>query len=216
MVHDGHAKARRFFTPANADSYDSVVSFATFGRDLNWKHLILQAIEHKDYHSILELACGTGILSIVLAKTGMKVIGLDLTYEYLAKARHRMDLPLTQGTAEILPYKNELFDAIVSSYLVKYVDVKKVVEECWRVLKQNGTVVFHDFTYPTSRTMRIVWNTYFYILRRVGGFVTSWKTVFEDLDEVITLETLYDRGFKDICCKFYTAGTAAIISARKP
>lgn len=224
LVHDGHTNARKFFTRANADSYDSVVSLATFGRDINWKRLILQAIIQKDNDSILELACGTGILSIVLAKNGMNVTGLDLTYEYLAKAMRRIDLPLAQGTAEILPYRNELFDVIVSSYLIKYVDVQKVVEECWRVLKQNGTVVFHDFTYPANKMMRVVWNTYFIILRMIGGFVRSWKPVFEDLDEVIsksnwivwTQDALCERGFEDISCKYYTAGTAAIITARKP
>ncbi|HZC87992.1 MAG TPA: methyltransferase domain-containing protein, partial [Nitrososphaera sp.] len=106
LVHDGHANARKFFTRGNANSYDSVVSLATFGRDINWKRLILQAIIQKDNVYVLELACGTGILSLVLAKNGMNVTGLDLTYEYLAKARRRIDLALAQGTAEILPYRN--------------------------------------------------------------------------------------------------------------
>jgi demethylmenaquinone methyltransferase / 2-methoxy-6-polyprenyl-1,4-benzoquinol methylase len=222
LVHEGHANARRFFTQANARSYDSIVRFTTFGQDFAWKQEILQAIGR--CNSVLELACGTGILSSMLVQTGKSVTGLDLTLEYLIASKRRVQLPVAQGTAEVLPYRNESFDAIVSSYLAKYVDMQRVADECWRVLRPGGVVVFQDFTYPTSGAMRRLWNTYFYILRMAGRLVTSWKAVFEQLDDVIresdwvrqTENALSNRGFQNVSCRYHTAGTAAIVSAEKP
>jgi len=172
---------------------------------------------------VLELACGTGILSLVLAQAGKSVSGLDLTLEYLAASKNRVQLPLAQGTAEVLPYKDESFDAVVSSYLAKYVDNQRVVDECWRVLKPGGIAIFHDFAYPGG-IVRSFWNAYFGILRIAGTFVISWKDVFDHLDDVIrksdwiskTESALYKRGFQNVSCKYFTAGTAAIVSAERP
>lgn len=218
LVHEGHVSARRFFTPANAGSYGSVVRLATFGQDSAWKQKILKAVG--SHNSVLELACGTGILSSKLAGAGKNVAGIDLTFEYLRASRHKPNT--LQGTAEVLPYRSESFDAVVSSYLAKYVNVQNVVDECWRVLRPGGIAVFHDFTYPAG-FMRSLWDAHFALLRVAGNFATSWKVVFEQLDDVIknsdwvnqTTNALR-RDFQNIDCKYYTAGTAAIVSAEKP
>jgi demethylmenaquinone methyltransferase/2-methoxy-6-polyprenyl-1,4-benzoquinol methylase len=221
LVHEGHTSARRFFTPANAGSYDSVVRLATFGRDSAWKQKILKAVGSRN--SVLELACGTGVMSSMLTGAGKSVVGIDLTFEYIRASRRNLRSAIAQGTAEVLPYRNESFDAIASSYLAKYVDVQTVVNECWRVLRPGGVTVFHDFTYP-SGIMRSLWNAHFAVLRAVGRLTTSWKMVFMQLDDVIknsdwvgqTTNALHSRGFRNVDCKYYTAGTAAMVSAEKP
>ena len=93
-----------------------------------------------------------------------------------------LNVPVAQGTAEVLPYRSESFDAVVSSYLAKYVDIYEVINECWRVLRPGGVVVFHDFTYP-SNLISGLWSRYFALLRLAGRFVTSWKVVFGELDD---------------------------------
>jgi demethylmenaquinone methyltransferase/2-methoxy-6-polyprenyl-1,4-benzoquinol methylase len=222
LVHEGHARALKFFTPSNADSYDLVVRLATFGQDFAWKHEIARAIG--DCSQILELACGTGILSSMLAQGGKNVAGIDLTFEYLRTSKRKLNTSIAQGTAEILPYRSESFDGIVSSYLAKYVEIEEVIDECCRVLRPGGIIVFHDFTYPSGPISRSLWNTYFVLLRLAGRFVESWKVVFGQLDDIIrksdwvdrTTNVLKDRKFQSVNCRWYTAGTAAIVSAEKP
>lgn len=222
LVHEGHARAMRFFTPYNADSYDLVVRLATFGQDFAWKREIIRAIGDRSH--VLELACGTGILSSMLAWRGKNVAGIDLTFEYLQASKRKLNAPIAQGTAEILPYRSESFDAIVSSYLAKYVDIQEVIDECWRVLRPGGIIVFHDFTYPSGLVSRSLWNIYFALLRLAGRFVESWKVVFGQLDDTIkksdwvdqTTNVLKNRKFQSVNCRWYTAGTAAIVSAEKP
>jgi demethylmenaquinone methyltransferase/2-methoxy-6-polyprenyl-1,4-benzoquinol methylase len=220
-VHEGHVTATRFFTHSNAGSYDLMVRLATFGQDFAWKHEIIRAVGDRSY--ILELACGTGILSSMLARRDKNVAGIDLIFEYLRAAKRKLNAPIAQGTAEVLPYRSESFDAIVSSYLAKYVDIQEVIDECWRVLRPGGVVVFHDFTYPTG-LISSLWNRYFALLRLAGRFVTSWKVVFGQLDDIIrrsdwvdqTINVLENRKFQNVNCRWYTAGTAAIVSAEKP
>ena len=220
-VHEGHASASKFFTPANAGSYDSVARLATFGRDSAWKREIIKAVGVRS--SVLELASGTGVLSSMLADAGKLITGIDITFDYLCASRHKLHGEIALGTAEILPYRSESFDAVASSYLAKYVDVQNVVDECWRVLRPGGIAVFHDFTYPKG-IIRGLWNAHFAVLRIAGRFATPWSTVFEHLDGVIrnsgwagqTTGALHRRGFRNVDCKYYTGGTAAIVSAEKP
>jgi demethylmenaquinone methyltransferase/2-methoxy-6-polyprenyl-1,4-benzoquinol methylase len=221
LVHEGHAHAMRFFTPANASSYDLILRLATFGRDSAWKRHIIKILSH--HSQVLELACGTGILTSMLTEKGKSVTGIDLTFEYLLAFKQKLNTPIAQGTAEVLPYKDDSFDAAVSSYLAKYVNIQKVVDECRRVLRPGGIVVFHDFTYP-SGVIRGLWNMHFELLRHAGRFVAPWKVVFRELNDVIkesdwvnqTITALGDRKFQNVQRAYYTGGTSAMVSAEKP
>jgi demethylmenaquinone methyltransferase/2-methoxy-6-polyprenyl-1,4-benzoquinol methylase len=247
-LHEGHKIATTFFTTANASSYDAVVNIATFGRDHFWKKQIIAVMNAElvrpDYHlqglsvldplqsrTNLDLASGTGILSGMIERESEKIgrsrniVCLDLAYHYLQVAKKKcLKGMLTNGNAELLPYRAESFDSITSSYLSKYVNVEVVVKECWRVLKRRGLVVFHDFTYPPSRRVRDLWNLYFGLLRLVAKGITSWAQVFQDLDCVIkssnwthqTVEALRATGFTNIILRFYTLKTSAIIIGQKP
>lgn len=229
-IHGGHASAKRFFNSATAASYDSVVSVTTFGRDAAWKREIVKiAARGRGAGPVLDLACGTGTLSSMLRDAGMEpAAGLDLTLDYLRLASGKMGAagPLfVQGTAEVLPYRDGAFGAVVSSYLAKYVDVSMLVGECWRVLQPGGVMVMHDFTCPSNGAMRALWDAYFAVLRAAGVlFAKPWKPVFDDLDRVIcssrwaqqAASAMQERGFVDIMLKSYTGGTAAIVAGYKP
>ena len=224
QVHEGHIIARKFFNSKTASSYDIIVRLTTFGQDYLWKNHMLSILDKRE--NILDLACGTGILSSLISKSNKKqIMGLDLALDYLkiAKKKRRYGL-FINGNAETLPYRSNSFDTIISSYLAKYVNIRRLVEESWRVLNHNGVIVFHDFTYPQNVIFRILWSAYFVVLQIVGNFSASWGTVFRDLNNVIRntkwveemMYVLQQAGFKSISCNFYTLGTAAIISAKKP
>jgi demethylmenaquinone methyltransferase/2-methoxy-6-polyprenyl-1,4-benzoquinol methylase len=226
LTYDGLRIARTFFTFKNASTYDQIVRFTTFGQDYHWKTQIIRILR-KQQMSVLDLACGTGILSFMLIdkRPSIRVIGLDLIWEYLQVAKSKKsDSLLVNGNAEILPFIDESFDCVMSSYLPKYVNIDILTEECCRVLKHGGSVIFHDFTYPRNLMVQNLWKAYFAILRFMAKFVKSWNIVFFQLDKIIIannwlediLQSLEKKGFMDISYKHYTLGTAAIISARKP
>ena len=223
LMHEGHRVARKFFT-GTSSSYDTVVNVTTFGQDASWKRAILDLIPAGNYR-VLDLACGTGILTFALARKVSTVVGIDLMEENVRvankKARERVITNVTFCTsaAETIPQQDNSFDFVTASYLPKYCDIDIVVSESARVLKRNGILIMHDFTYPRSAGMRGLWNAYFAILRIAGVFAPSWRPVFNELDNVIKqsgwvdelIHAMDKHGFGNIRRKNLTFDTAAIV-----
>ncbi|MEM2922907.1 MAG: class I SAM-dependent methyltransferase [Candidatus Nitrosocaldus sp.] len=227
-MHLGHKVAIRFFKDTSS-TYDKVVRLTTFGQDTVWKRVMLKLVPYGDY-TALDLACGTGILTIALRDKVSRVYGLDLMYNSLliadskVKSLNYSDVVLLNAVAEFIPLRDCTVDIITASYLAKYCDIEKVVMECKRLLRGGGIVVMHDFTYPKG-LMRYLWHAYFMLLRRLLGiFMHEWRSVFSELDKVIVerkdwmdelIDALSRHGFNDIGCINLTFNTAAIVYARK-
>jgi demethylmenaquinone methyltransferase/2-methoxy-6-polyprenyl-1,4-benzoquinol methylase len=222
-VHSGLHNARDFFTERNANSYDQIVRYATFGRDKHWKKNILTKIHG---NTVLDLASGTGILSEMIrnSNNSLEVLSLDLSFDYAKISKNRRKIPtVVNANAEMLPFRNRSCDCIVSSYLAKYVDIDKLVTEISRVITPKGIIIFHDFSYPRNRVIRIVWKLHFKLLCVVGLVITSWRHVFSDLDQMIEnskwsqelLASLRSHGFVEISSMHFTFGTSKMIVAKK-
>lgn len=223
LMHEGHRVARKFFT-GTSSSYDTVVNVTTFGQDTSWKRAILDLIPAGNYR-VLDLACGTGILTFALAHKVSAVVGVDLMEENIrvankkAKERVITNVTFCTSAAETIPQQDNSFDFVTASYLPKYCDIDIVVSESARVLKRNGVLIMHDFTYPASAGMRGLWNAYFAILRIAGVFAPSWRPVFNELDNVIKqsrwtdelIHAMDQHGFGNIQRKNLTSDTAAIV-----
>lgn len=222
-MHSGLHSAKDFFTEQNANTYDRIVRYATVGRDKHWKKNILTKIKG---NTVLDLASGTGILSEMIRNSNdaLEVLSLDLSFDYVKISKDRRNIrTVVNANAEMLPFKNKSCDCVVSSYLAKYVDIDKLVTEISRVIVPNGIVVFHDFSYPRNRAIRIGWKLHFKLLRAVGLIVTSWRHVFSELDQMIenskwseeVLTSLERHGFVDISSMYFTFGTSNMIVAQK-
>lgn len=218
----GYSYAKKFFQQENSFNYDRIVKFATLGMDKYWKKKMIEHVPPNKL--VLELASGTGILSSMLLENKNKVCAIDLTFHYIKISKLKKTNYLTvNGTAEFLPFRKKYFDVIISSYLPKYVDLEKLVDECFESLKNGGIVIFHDFTYPRNRFYRAIWTGYFYLLRTAGIPSLNWSRAFIGLDKVIINsnwhqilpEILSKKGFTEIENKYYTFETSSIISAKK-
>jgi SAM-dependent methyltransferase len=93
---------------------------------------------------VLDVACGTGNASIPAAEAGAKVTGLDLTPELFDGARRRaqragVELELVEGDAEDLPFADESFDVVLSTFGCMFApDHRRAAEEIARVLRPGG------------------------------------------------------------------------------
>lgn len=220
---NGSEYARTFFKKNNSNNYDKLVHYATLGEDSKWKKKMIEKV--KPDSLVLELACGTGILSTLLSQAGNSVLGLDLTFSYLKVLKQKgVKIPVVNSTAEFIPFRSGLFDCIVTSYLPKYTNLDNLIKECFRVLKSDGMIVLHDFTCPTNRIYKMVWEVYFNILRLAWSRDKRWKNVFDELDILIknskwqleVLEELKKLKFSEINERYLTFETSAIITAIKP
>jgi SAM-dependent methyltransferase len=95
---------------------------------------------------VLDVACGTGNATIPAARAGARVLGLDLTPEMLAVGRARaaaadVEIEWKEGDAEDLPFEDERFDVVLSTFGCMFAPRHEVVaDEIARVLRPGGRI----------------------------------------------------------------------------
>jgi ubiquinone/menaquinone biosynthesis C-methylase UbiE len=96
---------------------------------------------------ILEVGCGTGNITLPLARRGARVVGLDVSGPMLAAAqRHarqqRVPLAWIRGRANTLPFPVNSFDGVVSILALDFMAHRpEVLREMLRVLAPGGFLV---------------------------------------------------------------------------
>jgi len=94
----------------------------------------------KPAHRVLDVACGTGLVSQVFKGKVAKVVGADITEAMFEQARPFVDeLVVTPG--ETLPFPDASFDRVVCRQGIQFMDDQRAVSEMLRVLVPGGRVV---------------------------------------------------------------------------
>ena len=221
--------AKRFFSN-NGTTYDQIANLSTLPLDVWWKKQILDRVP-KDSRQILDQACGTGILTFKLARKFPKsrVIGVDLQDEYVRIARQKAeDLRLTNiefisGRAEdVIP--DGSFDCITSSYLAKYADLDRLIENARAMLRTGGVLIMHELTCPANPVLARLWKLNFKFLQTYGAWkYPEWETAFRELPVVLEetnwvnelTEILGANEFSNINAEALTFQASAIVTATK-
>jgi SAM-dependent methyltransferase len=101
--------------------------------------------------SVLDVACGPGILSAAIAKTAREVVAFDLTPQMLTTAAQRCaeaglgNVTFREGTATELSFADAAFDAVVTRLSVHHFDRPgRAMSEIFRVLRPGGRFVIAD------------------------------------------------------------------------
>ena len=123
-------------------------------------HQVLTDILNKRFACdlVLEVACGTGHVSELLAAQGIDFIACDLTSAMMEQARQRIKeftgkIKFIQADAIQLPFIDNSFNFIISTrfmHLFPLVDQRIIIKEMLRILKPSGYLVL-DFDNWTSR-----------------------------------------------------------------
>jgi ubiquinone/menaquinone biosynthesis C-methylase UbiE len=132
--------AQRTRTPAEV--YDEMFVPALFQQ---WGPIVAEAARIGPGDSILDVACGTGVLACAaLERVGTRgaVAGVDPNPDMLAVARRKSArIEWRQGRAEALPFPDRSFDAVVSQFgLMFFDDRPAALGEMMRVLRPDGRI----------------------------------------------------------------------------
>lgn len=107
---------------------------------------IFEWVAPRDDMVILDMPCGRGFyLNMLRYASGCKLVGGELEWEIIEKARHNVGhlsaLMLNNCNIYALPYADNTFDAVIASEILEHVDDDvRALREILRVLKPGGVV----------------------------------------------------------------------------
>ncbi|MCC6138826.1 MAG: class I SAM-dependent methyltransferase [Bdellovibrionaceae bacterium] len=156
-VRNFHFQTDGYLSEDSAKIYDHQVEILFNGSAQTMRRLslipILKKYSREDTFSILDIGCGTGSLTVDLARTFPKaqITAIDLSFPYLKQAQRRLKkfprVGFLQANAEDLPFKDSAYDVVVSCYLMHELPRsarEKVIQEMVRLKKPEGVGVITD------------------------------------------------------------------------
>ncbi|MFM1865753.1 MAG: class I SAM-dependent methyltransferase [Methylophilaceae bacterium] len=215
-----------------ASNYDRMNDLMSFGIHRFWKKFVSLDNPIKDHDHILDLAGGSGDLSILIKKKNKKahVIHSDINKQMLIEGQkkiinHGLVIPSMVINAEAIPFKNNTFNLITIGFgLRNMTDQKKVLAEVFRCLKPGGKIVILEFSKIQPALQKIYDFFSFNIIPRIGKFIAKDRESYEYLaesirmhpDQATLLSMLEAQGYCNCRYQNLTAGVVAIHSGFKP
>ncbi|MFQ5814134.1 MAG: corrinoid protein-associated methyltransferase CpaM, partial [Anaerolineae bacterium] len=210
------------FLETSPQDYDRGISIITLGQIRRIKERIAQELVQPG-DRVLEIGCGTGTLAVLCARRGAHVTATDASPLMLSVARKRVEaeelgdrIDLHQMDATTLAdhFPAYSFDVIVSTLVFSELGddgLRYVLEECQRLLKDDGRLVIADEVVPEGFAAKLA----FYAVR-LPMLVITWlitRTTTRALSQFG--ERLEVAGFRGQEAASHLAGSLKLFVAQK-
>jgi demethylmenaquinone methyltransferase/2-methoxy-6-polyprenyl-1,4-benzoquinol methylase len=226
-----HAGRVREMFSGIAKRYDLLNHLLSGNVDKRWRRIVAIRVREKLSSSnsrILDVACGTGDLSLMLFETtGARVVGADFCRPMLeiAAGKTSDQLPLIEGDALALPFRDGTFEVVTIAFgLRNLASVEGGLAELRRVLKPGGWVAVLEFSRPANAILRPLFGLYFTkVLPLMGGLISGSRRAYSYLPASVQkfpdqqqLSLLMQRaGFDQVQFENLTGGIAALHMGRR-
>ncbi len=216
-----------------AGRYDFLNHFLSMGIDKGWRKKAIAEVAQIKPASILDVATGTGDMSIAAAALNpTKITGLDIADQMLEVGRKKIKdqdlqhiITLQTGDSESMPFATGSYDAVMCAYGVRnFEHLEEGLKEMYRVLRPAGKVVILEFSHPTQFPVKQLYKFYFrYILPVLGKMVSKHSKAYTYLPESVMAfpegrrfcEILGKCGFKEAKAQPLTFGITTLYTAFK-
>jgi len=215
-----------------AGTYDGLNHGLSMNIDRLWRRRTVQQMAPA--HHVLDVAIGTADLTIEMLRRGKaaRVTGLDLSVQMMeigeekcAKKGWSDSVEFVLGNAQSMPFEDASFDAVTCAFGCRnFSDLDAGLKEFYRVLKPGGQVTILEFSYPSGRYVRALYDIYFTrVLPLIGRIVSKDKTAYTYLNKSVKsfcwgeafVQHLHDAGFSNEQFTPLTFGIATIYTAIK-
>ncbi len=191
-----HAKAVRDMFAGIAGRYDLLNHVLSLNIDKRWRRMVadeLRDILATSDATVLDVACGTGDLSLELNKGSLaRIIGADFCRPMLERANAKSisethPILYIEADALTLPFNDASFEAVSIAFgLRNLANVSGGLRELGRVLKPNGRLAILEFSAPIVPGFGRLFNFYFsHVLPRIGGAVSGSRGAYEYLPDSV-------------------------------
>ena len=213
-----------------AKKYDRITAILSWGRDRVWKKRLVSKVPAPLRGTILDLACGTGDITIALAKhySQCLIVGVDLTPAMLKIARdtcHVENVYFAIQDMSVVGIKDTSVDIVTGGYALRNApDFDQTLGEIFRVLKPGGKAFFLDFSKSHRRGLQNL----SYVILKIWG--NMWGILFHKNPDIYgyiaeSLLTYPDRktlkkkvlshGFTDFHSSTFLLGLIEIFDFKK-
>lgn len=194
---EAKARAVEAMFSSIARRYDLLNHLLSLGFDISWRKFAVAKFGRPEGKAYLDVACGTGDLSLALARAGdgtARVTGCDFSRKMVEIGaskviREGLDgrVRLEFGDALNLSYQDNSFDGSMCAFGVRnFADLEKGLSEMIRVVKPGGRVVILEFTTPSNRLIAAAYKFYFTkALPFIGGLVSGNRSAYEYLPDSV-------------------------------
>ena len=208
-----------------ARRYDITTTVLSAGQDRYWRRATREALRLKPGETVLDLAAGTAVSTVELAKSGAWCVAADFSVGMLRAGAAR-PVPKVAADATRLPFADGVFDAVTISFgLRNVVDHVTGLREMARVTRPGGRLVVCEFSTPTVPVFSTVYKEYLMrALPRVAQAVSSNPEAYIYLAESIRAwpdqralaRRIEDAGWSAVRWRNLTGGIVALHGAIKP
>jgi demethylmenaquinone methyltransferase / 2-methoxy-6-polyprenyl-1,4-benzoquinol methylase len=206
-----------------APRYDLLNRCLSLRLDQYWRRLTIRTAAVSAHDTVVDLACGTGDLSELAARTGAQVVGVDFSYNMLVGARRR-NIPATFVHSDALstPLPTAWASVVLSGFALRnFVSIPAVVSEAARLLKPGGRLALLEVDTPAHPLLR--WGHHLYFTRIVPflGSLLSDKHAYAYLPESVSylpedaalLRIITEAGFRHVTKRRLSRGIAQLLTA---
>lgn len=214
------------------DIMNDVISLGTH-RAIKW--YAIKASNIKPGSKVLDIAAGTGDLTILISKrVGPQgsVILSDINEQMLQEARARLarasipnNVTFLQVNAEQMQFEDNSFDAVTIGYGIRnFTNKMQALREILRVLKPGGQLTIIEFSKPTSKPLKIMADAYSSLWPVFGEILVGngkpYKYLVESIkmhpDQETFKSMMQDAGYAHVNYENLMGGIAALHIGLKP
>ena len=178
------------------DKYDFLNHLLSLRRDVAWRRFAIKKMLFPDAGSFLDVACGTGDLSIgaALKYPQIRVTGVDFVPEMIEVGKRKIEkhglserITLQHGDALSLPVPDDSFDVIGMAFGIRNIpDRKKALEEMLRATVPGGQVMILEMTFVQNRFFKLIYYVYLnYLLPLFAKIFSSNAAAYHYLADSI-------------------------------
>ncbi len=208
-----------------ARRYDLTNTVLSGGQDRRWRRLTREAVELGPGRRVLDVAAGTAVSTVELARSGATAVACDFSLGMLREGRGR-GVPLVAADALRLPFADGSVDAVAISFGLRNVtDPDAALAEFARVTRPGGQLVVCEFSRPTWAPFRTVYVEYLMralpaLARAVSSNPDAYVYLAESIrawpDQAALADRIGGCGWERVQWRNLTGGVVTLHRARRP
>lgn len=215
-----------------AVTYDRINHLMSLNVDKIWRRKAVRCLEASG--KVLDVAIGTGDFAIEILRQGKAEIvkGIDLSGQMMLIGERKVrklgfqdKVSFIEASALEMPFEEASFDAVTCAYGVRnFSDLEKGLSEMFRVLRPGGQLLILEFSYPSNRIIRPLYDFFFSnVMPAIGRMVSKDPTAYTYFKNSVKSFIWGDEmarkitaaGFRDVTFKTLTSGLTTIYIAVK-